>query len=134
MKNKRIFLKRRREKRRIRGFYNKSIYPSVGLFCIKSAETGYLTSKQIESVRRLISRKTKRLSRVWINKVLDKSLTKKASGSRMGKGKGKVIYKISRVYKGQIIYEINGISLNLMRDVFNSIKYKLPLKIVLINN
>jgi len=64
MKNKRIFLKRRREKRRIRGFYNKSIYPSVGLFCIKSAETGYLTSKQIESVRRLISRKTKRLSRV----------------------------------------------------------------------
>jgi len=52
----------------------------------------------------------------------------------MGKGKGKVIYKISRVYKGQIIYEINGISLNLMRDVFNSIKYKLPLKIVLINN
>jgi hypothetical protein len=64
MKNKRVFLKRRREKRRIKGLYNKPIYPTVGLFCIKAAETGYLTSKQIESVRRLISRKTKRLSRV----------------------------------------------------------------------
>jgi large subunit ribosomal protein L16 len=99
-----------------------------GKYAIKVLEETRLTSRQIEATRRIIIRKMKRLGFLWIRIFPDIPVTSKPTENRMGKGKGAVSFWISKVKKGQILYEISGISLENAKKVLKAGSNKLPVK------
>lgn len=101
---------------------------SFGEYGLKSVEFGRMTARQIEAARRVISRKMKRVGKVYIRVFPDKPITKKPLEVRMGKGKGPVEYWVAQIQPGRMIYEVEGISEQLARDAFSIAADKLPFK------
>ena len=104
---------------------NKIIY---GKYAIKVLEETRLTARQIEATRRIIIRKMKRLGYLWIRVFPDTPVTSKPTENRMGKGKGAVSFWVAKVKKGQILYEISGVSLENAKKVLKAGSNKLPVK------
>lgn len=105
---------------------------SFGEFGLQSITHGRLTGSQIEAARRAISRAMKRQGNIWIRVFPDKPITKKPLEVRMGKGKGNVEYWVALVQPGKILYEISGISEELVRVAFRLAGSKLSVKTIFI--
>lgn len=99
-----------------------------GEYGLKSLGRGWITANQIEAARKAISHKTKRAGKLWIRIFPDKSITKKASGARMGGGKGDVTGFVAVVQPGRIIFEIAGVDKELARQALTLAAAKLPIK------
>lgn len=104
---------------------NKIVY---GKYALKVLKETRLTSKQIEATRRIIIRKMKKLGFLWIRIFPNTPITIKPTENRMGKGKGAVSFWVAKVKKGQILYEISGISLENAKKVLKAGSNKLPVK------
>ena len=92
----------------MRGMACTGDYVSFGSFGLKALEAGWITSRQIESARIAISRRVRKVGRMWIRIFPDKSITKKPAETRMGKGKGSPEYWVAVVKPGRILFEIEG--------------------------
>jgi len=101
---------------------------SFGEFGLKSLERGEITSRQIESARRAISRHVKRGGKIWIRIFPDTPITKKPLEVRMGKGKGSVEYWVAKIQPGKMLYEIEGVTEDIARQAFSLASAKLPVK------
>ncbi len=101
---------------------------SFGEFGLKSLERGNLTSRQIESARRAITRKVKRGGKLWIRVFPDTPITTKPLEVRMGKGKGSVEYWVAKIQPGKMLYEIEGVTEEIAREAFGLASAKLPVK------
>lgn len=101
---------------------------TYGKYALKVLEETRLSSKQIEATRRIIIRKMKRLGFLWIRVFPNTPITTKPTENRMGKGKGSVSFWVSKVKRGQILYEISGISLENAKKVLKAGSNKLPVK------
>ena len=101
---------------------------SFGEFGLKSIERGNLTSRQIESARRAITRKVRRGGKLWIRVFPDTPITTKPLEVRMGKGKGSVEYWVAKIQPGKMLYEIEGVSEEIAREAFGLASAKLPVK------
>nr|YP_009164903.1 ribosomal protein L16 [Pseudoperonospora cubensis]YP_009645890.1 ribosomal protein L16 [Pseudoperonospora humuli]AKZ29841.1 ribosomal protein L16 [Pseudoperonospora cubensis]QBX98960.1 ribosomal protein L16 [Pseudoperonospora humuli] len=127
-----LFPKKTKYKKQFKGkLVGKTIKGSkiiYGKYGIKVLEETRLTSRQIEATRRIIIRKMKRLGFLWIRVFPDTPVTAKPTENRMGKGKGSVAFWVSKVKKGQILYEISGISLENAKKVLKAGSNKLPIK------
>jgi large subunit ribosomal protein L16 len=99
-----------------------------GTYGIQALEPVWLTSRQIEAVRRTISRYTKRTGKLWIKVFPDKSVTARAEESRMGSGKGGVEYWVVVIKPGNILFEIDGVSPEIALEALTIASYKLPIK------
>lgn len=104
-----------------------------GTHAIKTLQETRLTSKQLEAGRRAIVRQMKRLGYLWIRVFPQTPVTSKPNEVRMGKGKGSVDRWVAQVKKGQIIYEISGISTNQAFKILESGAKKLPIKTKIIS-
>ena len=82
---------------------------SFGEIGLKAMEAHWITARQIESARITISRRVRKLGRMWIRIFPDKSITKKPAETRMGKGKGAPEYWVAVVKPGRILFEIDGL-------------------------
>lgn len=114
-------------------FYNATIekkvfFPLDGEYGIQSLESGKIKFKQIEACRRTIRRGLTKMGKLWIKLFTNIPITKKALASRMGKGKGNISHWVSIVKKGQVLFEISGISKNKAFFVLKKSKTKLPIK------
>ncbi len=101
---------------------------SFGEFGLKSLERGEITSRQIESARRAISRHVKRGGKIWIRIFPDTPITQKPLEVRMGKGKGSVEYWVAKIQPGKVLYEIEGVTEEIARQAFSLASAKLPVK------
>lgn len=101
---------------------------SFGSFGIKTLETAWLTSRQIEAARQAVSRSMKREGNVWIRVFPDKPITKKPAEVRMGKGKGAPEYFVAVVNPGRIIFEAEGVPLHVAKEALRLAAQKLPVK------
>lgn len=99
-----------------------------GEYALKVTESGYITSRQIESARKAIVRYLKKGGKLWIRIFPDKPYTKKALEVPMGGGKGGVEMYRAPVKPGRIIFEIGDIAPEVAREAFIRASYKLPLK------
>lgn len=115
-------------KGKIKGKTSKSFKIVYGHFALKSIEKNRLTARQIESARRIITRKMKRLGFLWIRIFPDKPVTSKPTENRMGKGKGSLSYWAATIKEGQILYEISGTSIEIAKKALESGSKKLPIK------
>lgn len=104
---------------------NKILY---GRYAIKSLEEARITARQIEAIRKNIIRKMKRLGFLWIRIFPDIPISSKPSGNRMGKGKGNISFWAARIKKGQILFELSGLSFENAKIFLKSASKKLPIK------
>ena len=112
----------------MRGMATTGDYVSFGSFGLKALEAGWITSRQIESARITISRRVRKVGRMWIRIFPDKSITKKPAETRMGKGKGSPEYWVAVVKPGRILFEIEGLDEKEAEETFRLCTYKLPIK------
>lgn len=119
---------RKQQKGRIRGLAQRGHEIDFGSFAIKAVEPGFITSRQIEAARVAITRNMKREGKLWIRIFPDKPITKKPAEVRMGKGKGSPEFWAAPVQAGRILFEVEGISLDLARESMRLGSQKLPLK------
>jgi len=119
---------RKTQKGRMRGMANSGDYVSFGSYGLKAMEAGWITSRQIEAARITISRKVRKVGRLWIRIFPDKSITKKPAETRMGKGKGSPEYWVAVVKPGRILFEIEGLDEKDAEQTFKLCSYKLPIK------
>lgn len=119
---------RKQMKGRNRGLAQKGGKVSFGEFGLRASDRGRLTSRQIESARRTITRQVKRTGKLWIRIFPDKPITKKPLEVRQGKGKGNVEYWVALIQPGRILYEIEGVSEEVAREAFKLAAAKLPFK------
>nr|YP_010700287.1 ribosomal protein L16 [Euglena undulata]WCH63431.1 ribosomal protein L16 [Euglena undulata] len=101
---------------------------SFGDYALQSLEPGWITSRQIESARRVITRYARRGGKLWIRIFPDKPVTFRAAETRMGSGKGNVEYWVAVVKPGKILYEIQGISESIAKSSLKTAAYKMPVK------
>jgi large subunit ribosomal protein L16 len=99
---------------------------SFGEFGLMTTQPGWITSRQIEAARIAMSRKIKRGGKIWIRIFPDKPITKKPAETRMGTGKGGVEYYVAVVKPGRILYEMDGMPLDLAKAAMELAMAKLP--------
>lgn len=99
-----------------------------GDYGLQALEPGWITSRQIEAVRRAIVRQMKRRGNYWIRIFPDKPVTAKPAETRMGKGKGSVDHWVAVVKPGRVMFEISGVSEEVAREALRRGSYKLPIK------
>lgn len=103
-------------------------------FGLKILDNGIISSVVLEAARRSITRKLKRLGNLKINGFSHIPITAKSLGVRMGKGVGSISGWVFPVKRGRILFELNGVSLELAKAAFRSAAYKLPLRSKFIYN
>jgi len=101
---------------------------AFGSFGLKALEPERVTARQIEAARRAITRHMKRAGRVWIRIFPDVPVSKKPTEVRMGKGKGTPEYWAARVKPGRIMFEIDGVPLEVAKQAMELAAAKLPIK------
>ena len=119
---------RKVQKGRMKGTAWRGSSVSFGDFGLQATECGWITSRQIEATRVAITRRIKRMGKVWIRVFPDKSITVKPAETRMGKGKGNPEYWVAVVKPGRILFEINGVDLELAKKALSLGAAKLPFK------
>jgi len=119
---------RKMQKGRMKGNTKRGDTISFGTFGLKSLDSVWLTNRQIESARQALTRHMKREGNVWIRIFPDKPITKKPAEVRMGKGKGNPEYWAAVVQPGRIIFEADGVSLQVAKEAFELAAQKLPIQ------
>jgi large subunit ribosomal protein L16 len=112
----------------MKGSPEKGSKVSFGSYGLKSLEPQWVTARQIEAARIAITRYIKRGGKVWIRVFPDKPITKKPAETRMGKGKGAPEEWVAVIKPGRILFEIDGVSLELAQEAFRLASHKLPVK------
>ncbi len=101
---------------------------AFGDFGLKVLEPAWITDRQIEAARIAMTRSVKRGGKVWIRLFPDKPVTKKPAETRMGKGKGAPEYWVAVVRPGKVIFEMEGVNMEVAREAMRLAANKLPVK------
>jgi large subunit ribosomal protein L16 len=98
---------------------------SFGDFGLQVTTPGWLTAREIEAARVAISRSVKRLGKIYVRVFPDHPVTKKPAETRMGTGKGAVEGWIAVVRPGRVIFEVEGVSIDIAKEAFHRAHHKL---------
>lgn len=101
---------------------------SFGEFGLQATSGNYITARQIEAARIVLSRYTKRGGQVWIRIFPQMAKTKKPAEVRMGSGKGSPESWVAVVKTGRVMFEIGGIDEKVAREALRLASYKLPIR------
>jgi large subunit ribosomal protein L16 len=101
---------------------------SFGSFGLKALEECWMTARQIEAARIALNRYMKREGQVWIRIFPDKPITRKPAEVRMGKGKGNPEFWAAVVLPGRIMFEVEGVPLEIAKEALRLAAQKLPIK------
>ena len=99
---------------------------AFGSFGIKAMEGVWMTARQIEAARIAVTRYMKREGQIWIRIFPDKPITKKPAEVRMGKGKGAPELWVAVVKPGTIIFEAEGVTMEVAKEALRLAAQKLP--------
>jgi large subunit ribosomal protein L16 len=119
---------RKEHKRYHSGVAGRLLEVSFGTYGLKSISGSWVSSRQIESARRVISKYTKKGGKIWIRIFPDKPVTKKGGEIPMGKGKGDVDHYVAIAKPGMLMFEVAGIDELTAKKALDSAAHKLPVK------
>jgi large subunit ribosomal protein L16 len=123
---------RKQQRGRRKGLAWRGSTLSFGDFGLKATTVGWVTDRQIEAARIAMTRFIKRGGKVWIRLFPDKPITKKPAETRMGKGKGAPEQWVAVVRPGKIMFEMEGVSLELATEAMRLAAMKLPVRTKLV--
>ena len=123
---------RKCQKGRRGGFAYRGCDVSFGDFGLQASEDGWLTARQIEAGRIALTRHVKRGGKVWIRVFPDKPVSKKPAETRMGKGKGAPEEWVCVIRPGKILFEMEGVPLDIATEAMRlaASKIGLPTKLI----
>lgn len=110
------------------GRATRKIALAFGSFGLKSTESCWITARQIESARRVLSRKMDRGGKMWIRIFPDAPVTVKGGEIPMGKGKGAVDHYVAKIKAGTIMFELDGLAEAEAKEAVAQAAHKLPVK------
>ena len=119
---------RKMQKGRMKGNAGRGHQIAFGSFAIKTLEESWITARQIEAARIAITRYMKREGQLWIRIFPDKPVTKKPAEVRMGKGKGAPELWVAVTKPGRILFESDGVPLEIAKEAMRLGAQKLPVK------
>lgn len=99
-----------------------------GEYGLQALQPGWLTARQLEAARRVITRVVRRTGKLWIRVFPDNPITERAAESRMGSGKGTNAYWVATVTTGTIIFEITGPRKPIATETLRKASNKLPIQ------
>jgi len=120
------FRKMQRGKRRGMAFRGSTL--SFGEFGLKALENAWLSDRQIEAARVALMRNLRGVGKVWIRVFPDKPITKKPAETRMGKGKGDPSHWVAIVKRGKLLFEMDGVPLEVARSAMRIAAHKVPFR------
>lgn len=119
---------RKQMKGSLAGLTKGANFVHFGDFGMQVLERGWITDKQIESMRVTINRYFQRKGKVWIRIFPDKPVTKKPAEVRMGKGKGSVDHYVAAVKPGRILFEVANVPRDDAQNALRRAAAKIGLK------
>ena len=111
-----------------KGMAMRGNHVSFGTYGLKATEPGWVTARQIEASRIVISRVVRKIGKMWIRIFPDKPVTARPAETRMGKGKGALDHWVAVIKPGRILFEIDGVSKEEADKAFRDAGHKLPVK------
>ena len=119
---------RRVQRGRLKGKASRGTTLSNGSYGLVATEPAWITSNQIEAARIAMTRYIRRGGQVWIKIFPDKPITEKPAETRMGSGKGSPEYWVAVVQPGRILFEMDGVDVEVAREAMRLAGHKLPIK------
>ena len=104
---------------------NEVVFGEFGLQAVTGA---WITNRQIEAARIVLSRYTKKEGKVYIRIFPHLAKTKKPAEVRMGSGKGSPEDWVAVVRQGRVMFEIGGVNETDAMEALRLAAYKLPIK------
>ena len=118
---------RKIQKGRLRGKAHRGSKLSFGEYGLQALASGFITARQIEAARVAMTRHVKRGGKIWIRLFPDKPMSKKPAETRMGKGKGAPEFWVAPVKRGRMLYEMEGVEIEVARQALRLAAHKLPI-------
>ena len=118
---------RKQQRGRITGKAWRGSTLAFGDYGLKAMECGLITDRQIEDARIAMTRYIKRGGKVWIRIFPDKPITKKPAEVRMGSGKGPLDHWACVIRPGKILFEMEGVTLDIATEAMRLAAQKLPM-------
>ena len=115
-------------RRRNKGVATRANSVAFGSFGLKSQGYAWVTSRQIEATRRVLTRYVRKVGKIWIRVFPDKPVTKKGNEVPMGGGKGAPDHYVAVIKPGTVLFEMDGLSEEMAREAIKLAGYKLPVK------
>jgi len=119
---------RKQQRGRMKGVASRGSKISFGEFGLQAEAPAWVTNRQIEAARVAIMRHIKRAGKLWIRIFPDKPVTVKPAETRMGKGKGAPEYWVAVVKPGRMLFELEGVPVEVARRAMELAAAKLPMK------
>lgn len=119
---------RKHHRGRMKGVAARGNTVAFGEFGLQAQECGWITSRQIESSRRAMTRYIRRGGKIWIRIFPDKPVTMRPAETRMGSGKGNPEFWVAVVKPGRIMFEIGGVTEPIAKEAMRLASFKLPIK------
>jgi len=113
---------------RFRGVALRGAELAFGSYGLKATERGWLSVREIEAARRAMTRYVQRGGKIWIRIFADKPVTQKGTEVPMGGGKGSVDHYVSPIKPGRILFEMDGIALDVAQEALRLAANKLSIK------
>ncbi len=110
------------------GIASRGTTVAFGEYGLQAMERCWLDNKQIEAARVAITRHMKRRGKVWLRIFPDKSYTKKPLEVRMGTGKGGVESWVAVIRPANMLFELEGVTLDIAREAMRLAATKLPIR------
>src|SRR5665213_365502 len=101
---------------------------AYGRYGLVSLESQRITSRQIEAARQAMTRYIKRGGQIWIRIFPHTPVTKKPQDVKMGSGKGNPEFFVAKVRPGTIMFEMQGVTLEVAKEAMRLASHKLPVK------
>ncbi len=124
--------KRQKYRKQFRGIWRKSAMKgekvSFGSVGLKAMGKAWVKDREIEAVRVILARATRKMGKFWIRIFPDKPFSKKPPEVTMGAGKGDVAFFVASVVPGKVMFEIDGLTVAESREVFRVVSSKLSVK------
>lgn len=119
---------RKAQRGKMGGVATRGLVISFGSFALKSMECGMLTSRQIESARRAMTRYIKRGGKVYIRVFPAMPITKTANETPMGNGKGSLDHFSVKIKPGTVLFEMDGVPELVAKEAMRLASHKLPVE------
>jgi large subunit ribosomal protein L16 len=115
-------------RRRLKGVATRLTRVDFGEFGMKALEHGWITSRQLEAARRVLTRYVKKGGKIWIRVFPDKPVTKKGNETPMGGGKGSPDHYVVVIKPGTVMFEMGGVPEITAKDAIRLAGFKFGVK------
>ena len=103
-----------------------------GSFGLKALTPARVTSNQIESARKVLTRATAKTGKLWIRIFPDRPVTAKPAEVGMGSGKGDPKHYVFQVRPGRVLFGMDGVPEDIARAHLRQAGMKLPVKTTIV--